>query len=84
MMALSVAYQRERQNVEADDLTSLVIRALGMIVGKLIRDDSDISDVSDSSDVSTKRHVVLTSLITAASQKFLNWILTWIMLLAEE
>ena len=60
MVALSVAYQKERQKVEADEPTSLVIWALGMIVGKLIRDDSDISDVSDSSDVSTKRHFVLT------------------------
>ena len=76
-----------RQLLLSDDSrrpTALVIRALGMIVGKMVRDDRDISDVSDSSDVSTKRHVVLTSLITAASQKFLNWILTWIMLLAEE
>ena len=72
MMALSVAYQRERSNVEADDLTALVIRALGMIVGKMVRDDRDISDVSDSSDVSTKRHFVLTSLITAASQKLVE------------
>ena len=39
MMALSVAYQEERPNVEAADLTALVIRALGLIVGKLVRDE---------------------------------------------
>ena len=50
-MALSVAYQQERPNVEAADLTVLVIRALGLVVGKMIRDECAVSAV---------RHVIAT------------------------
>ena len=44
-------------------MTVLVIRALGLILGKIIRDYGSVSDVSDVSDVTTKRHLLLTSLI---------------------
>ena len=40
-----MAYQRERPNVEAGDLTVLVIRALGLILGKMVRDDSTVSTI---------------------------------------
>jgi len=42
MNALSLSYQAERPNVEANDLTVLVIRALGLIVGRMVREDSDL------------------------------------------
>lgn len=44
--------------------TALVIRALGLLVGKLIRDDRDISDVCDVSDIRNKNYMFLTQLIT--------------------
>jgi hypothetical protein len=69
MMALSVAYQRERQNVEGDDLTSLVIRALGMIVGKIVRDDGAISAVSAISAIRKERRFLPTMLVTGGSLK---------------
>jgi len=40
-----MAYQRERPNVEAGDLTVLVIRASGLILGKMVRDDSTVSTI---------------------------------------
>lgn len=67
MMALSVAYQKERPNVEADDLTAVVIRALGMILGKMIKDDSGISGISDRSGIRNKGYFLPTQLITAAA-----------------
>ena len=68
MMALSEAYQAERPNVETADLTGLVIRALGMIVGKMVRDESAVSAIKTVSAVSSKRSYVATNLITAAAQ----------------
>jgi hypothetical protein len=68
MMALSVAYQKERQNVEANDLTALVIRALGMIGGKLIRDEGELGDRGDRGELNRKRYFLLTATITQASQ----------------
>ena len=67
-MALSVAYQEERQNVEGEDLTVLVIRALGMLVGKLISYQGDQGDQGDRCDLSKVRYFLLTALITQASQ----------------
>ncbi len=71
-MALSVAYQQERPNVEAADLTALVIRALGLIVGKMVRDDSGVSGVRDVSGVHNKRYFIPTSLTAAAAQKLVE------------
>ena len=50
MMALSVAYQAERPNVETSDMTALVIRALGMVVGQSVKEDGDNGDVGDVGD----------------------------------
>jgi len=36
-VAGGLTYQAERPNVAAGDLTGLVIRALGMLVGKIVR-----------------------------------------------
>ena len=72
MMALSVAYQQERPNVEAADMTRLVIMALGMIIGKKVKDISDVCDVCDTSDVYRLSHFLLTALITQAAQLLLN------------
>jgi hypothetical protein len=41
MCALAEAYQGERPNVEMSDLTALVIRALGLIVGKMAKDERE-------------------------------------------
>ena len=68
MMALEVAYQKERQNVEGNDLTVLVIRAMGMLVGKLMRYQGDLGDLGDRGDLSKVRYFLLTALITQASQ----------------
>lgn len=68
MMALSVSYQRERQNVEADDLTALVIRALGMLIGKLVKEEGDLGDRGDPGDLISKRYFLLTALLTQAAQ----------------
>ena len=38
-------------------MTVLVIRALGLILGKIIRDYGSVSDVSDVSDVKKMRQV---------------------------
>ncbi len=67
-MALSVAYQEERQNVEGDDVTALVIRALGMLVGKLVKHTGDQGDVGVPGDPNKVRYFLLTALITQASQ----------------
>ena len=68
MMALSVAYQQERPNVEAADLTSLVIRAMGMIIGRIFRTELVVSEVNTLSEVYKKRQFILTTTITHASQ----------------
>ena len=68
MMALSVAYQQERPNVEAADLTGLVIRALGMIMGKLVKDEGELSELSEHSELYRKRYFILTSTIASAAQ----------------
>ncbi|HRO25343.1 MAG TPA: hypothetical protein PLR07_13730, partial [Promineifilum sp.] len=78
MMALSVAYQEERPNVEVADLTALVIRALGLIVGRIVRDGlvvsvvSDVSDVNNGSEVYQKQHFLLSHTITAAAQALIE------------
>lgn len=72
MMALSVAYQRERQNVEGDDLTSLVIRALGMIVGKLVRDGCTVSTVSTISTIRKETRFIPTVLVTGAAHSLIG------------
>ena len=69
MNALSLSYQAERPNVEANDLTVLVIRALGLIVGRMVREDSDISDISTISDIRSRRRFIPTALITGAAQQ---------------
>src|SRR5690606_5130303 len=68
MMALSVAYQKERPNVEAADLTALVIRALGMILGKITRDAGEVGDICEDGEVYRRTYYLLTSTITAAAQ----------------
>jgi len=70
MMALSVAYQKERSSVEESDLTILVIRALGLVVGKTVREQLGVRDVSDGSDVYRMNSFFLTSTITTACQAF--------------
>ena len=72
MMALSVAYQRERQNVEGDDLTSLVIRALGMIVGKIVRDDGAVSAVKSISAIKKEIRFIPTVLVTGAAHSLIG------------
>ena len=57
MYALAEVYQGERPNGEVSDLTVLVIRALGLIVGQMMRDAGDVSDVKDVSDVYIMRDV---------------------------
>ena len=74
MMNLSVAYQKERPNVEAGDLTAVVISALGIILGKMTKDDSSISPVKSVSsvnnmkDASKKPYFIPTSMITSGVQ----------------
>ena len=51
--------------MEAADLMVLVIKATGMILGKLVRDDSGVSGVSG---VTNMSYFIQTSFITAASQ----------------
>jgi hypothetical protein len=74
MMALSVAYQQERPNVEAADIgdlcrpTTLVIRAMGLILGKMIREEGGIGGVGGIGGIVTKRYFVLTKTITSAAQ----------------
>ena len=46
-------------------MTALVIRALGMIVGKLVRDEGELSEHSE---LYRKRYFILTSIIAAAAQ----------------
>lgn len=72
MNNLAMIYQVERPNVEVADLTALVIRAPGMIVGKLIREDFTISTVSTVSTVSSKSYFVATTLITSAAQMLIE------------
>ena len=75
MGSLSLAYQKERPNVETSDLTVLVIRALGLIVGRMIRgegvksDEGDTGDTRSSSDTRYKKWFIQTSLITGAAQQ---------------
>ena len=72
MMALSEAYQAERPNVETADLTGLVIRALGMVVGKVLRDEGDLGDLGDRGDLYSKRYLFLTTLITQAAHSLID------------
>ena len=53
---------------------TLVIRALGLIVGKIVRDEgggSDLSDLGDLSDVYRKTFFLLTEVITQAAHVLL-------------
>ena len=71
MGSLSLAYQKERPNVEVSDLTALVIRALGMLVGKMIKDKAG-SATGATSTTSASKYVkwfIPTALITAAAQQ---------------
>jgi hypothetical protein len=67
-----MAHQQERPNVEQSDLTVLVIRALGLILGHTIKTELVISDVNTVSDVYRKRHFLLTTTITSASQALIT------------
>ena len=75
MCALAEAYQGERPNVEVSDLTVLVIRALGLIVGQRVREEGVISDSKTTSDirnvsvVRSMKMFIPTSLITDAAQQ---------------
>lgn len=68
MMALSVAYQQERSNVEAADMTALVIRALGFLLGRIGSGEFVTSEVSEASEGYNKRHHLLTATITQSAQ----------------
>ena len=48
--------------------TALVIRALGMIVGKLVRDEGGIGGVGGIGGIVTKRYFIMTKTITSAAQ----------------
>ena len=72
MMALSVAYQQERPNVEAADMTALVIRALGFLLGKMIRDGGDNGDIAVDGDVYRRPHFIPTQIVTAVTQKLME------------
>ena len=75
MGSLSLAYQSERPNVETSDLTALVIRALGMIVGKMAKDEREqaaVSAVSAVAAVKSMRHFIATDTITAAAQTLIE------------
>ena len=52
--------------------TGLVIRALGLIVGRLVRDEGDMGDMGDMGDIRRKSHLLLTTLITQAAQMLLE------------
>ncbi len=69
MNALSLSYQAERPNVEANDLTVLVIRALGLIVGRMVREGCDGCDGCDDCDVRSMRRFIPTALIVGAAQQ---------------
>jgi len=71
MRDLSVAYQGERPNVEVSDLTALVIRALGMLMGKMVKDEraeADNAAVSSNAAVYSVNRFIATDTITAAAQ----------------
>ena len=72
MGSLSLAYQKERPNVEMSDLTALVIRALGMIVGKMVMDERANSANSANSANLSKRQFITTQTITAAAQTLIE------------
>jgi hypothetical protein len=70
MIALLEACQTERPNAEQSDLTVLVIRSLGLMVGKMVKNDGygrDVSDTKAVSDVYSRRTFVLVQLITSAA-----------------
>jgi hypothetical protein len=70
MEKLSVAYQEERPNVETADLTALVIQALGMVVGKMVREkqaEAAIAAVSANAAVLRVKYFVPTDTLTAAA-----------------
>ena len=54
--------------MEAADLTSLVIRAMGMIIGRIFRTELVVSEVNTLSEVYKKRQFILTTTVTHASQ----------------
>lgn len=59
--------------MEADDLTSLVIRAMGMILGRLIKDEaSTTSTTSTISTTTNKSYFVPTYLVTGAVQTLIE------------
>jgi hypothetical protein len=62
-------YQEERTNVEVTDLTVLVIRALGLIIGQHVKDGGGVRGVKVVGGVSTTRCFVLTALVTSAAQR---------------
>ncbi len=74
MCALAEAYQKKRPNVEVSDLTVLVIRALGLIVGQRVRemgvigDSRTTGDIRNVSSVRSTKMFIPTSLITDAVQ----------------
>ena len=43
----AAADQSERPAVAVSGLTALVIRALGLLVGKMVKDDRGMADVAD-------------------------------------
>lgn len=72
MMDLSVAYRQERPNVEAADLTALVIRALGLVLGKMIRDEGTGCTGGTGGTRHTAQFFLTTELVTIASQSLIE------------
>lgn len=72
MEKLSVAYQDERPNVEAVDLTAVVIQALGLLIGKLTMEMGEPSEGCEPSERYKTRHFILTGTITDVVHTLLN------------
>ena len=63
------AYQTERPNVEVSDLTALVIRALGMIVGQMMREAGTTGTTNATGTTRSVSWFIPTALITSAAQQ---------------
>ena len=69
LMALSEGYQAERPNVETSDMMALVIRALGTIVGKMVKESAATNNEDGEY---RKQHFLTTTLITSAAQQIVE------------
>lgn len=73
MEKLAVDYQQERPNLEMSDLTGLVIRALGVLIGQALKADEAgrVSGVSDVSGI-RRTYALPTKNITDAAKKLVE------------